>query len=177
MKRYVTKDTLAIAKDHIKTKGRIRLTKNYTKYANCYTYALNLNLPIYTNIGDICDKYDPHYGLDDFEELFIEDCNALDIDVCKVSPTHELSEEDSWLVSLYGTDYFTRDGIKYSDFHFVKKSRRSNWSGKVMGEKPTYIDGRGKRFNDASDALFGIYDDNKNVVYYNYIGTYKLSKR
>lgn len=53
MTRRITSDLLNLAKEHIILNKRMKMTKDYVKYANCYTYALNIDLPMFINIGDI----------------------------------------------------------------------------------------------------------------------------
>ncbi len=156
---------------------KIEMDDKYIRFANCYTYALNMDIPTDTNIGDISWQYNSNYNYKDFERLFIDDCNTLDISVKKVEPDCNLLNENEWLVVLYGTDYYIKNKCKTSDFHLIKKNYSEKWSGKYLHEMPHYKDDNNDTLDNVKDALFAILDDEENVVLYNYIGTYKLIKK
>lgn len=176
MKLEVNKEMLALTKKHIVLDRKIKMKKAYIKNANCYTYALNIDLPMYINIGDLSNKYKEDVHFKEFENLFTYDCKALGLEIEKVSKDYLLSNENEWLVALFGTDYYTDlDFNHMCDFHFIKKNYNTKWSAKYFDEKPRYKDDSGRSFVDVEKAVFGTYDYNKNVIKYNYIGTYKLT--
>ena len=172
----IDKFMLEKIKRNIRLKEVKHIGNYFNDFQNCYAYALNIDLPMNINIGDISDAYDPDYGIGDFEKLFIKDCETLDINVEKVDAKYELSEENSWLVALYGTDYYMRYYTMKSDFHFVKKNYKSKWKSKFINEKPKYKDALSKKIINPETALFAIKDDEDNIVKYKYIGTYKLTR-
>ena len=152
-------------------------TGNYfNDYQNNYAYALNIDLPLYIDIGDISHNYNPNYGLEDYERILIEDCKTLSIDINKVDSEYELDSENSWLIALYITDYYKYFSFRQSTPILIKKNYKSKWSIKNLNEKPRYKDDCGIKINNPINASFSTKDDDGNIIKYKYIGTYKLTK-
>ena len=161
-------------KQRILINQEIELTDEYVDEANCYTYALNVNLPIRISVGDISGENDDSIPSKDFEHLFIDDCTMLDIDVKKVSKHYKIAKDNEWLVALFVTDFFDFYNRRFCDFHFIKKNYNSEWVNKYSGRYPKYTDACGKELKDIENMTFATKDSHGNLVYYDYVGTYRL---
>lgn len=171
------KKTLELMKNNIIIKKEPWV--NYL-YTNCYSYALNLDIPYYAynswkenqinpyNVGTISDKLKMIQTNDELYDAFMSDCKLLNIEVLEVDPEYNKLLDDEWLVALYN-----QIGYDISDFHFIKKDCYRNWFGKdgytfnISNEdhfENVIINPKKAKFGDAQDGL------------YEYIGTYKLKK-
>ena len=84
MTKKIDRFMLEKLKENIVLKDVKHRGNYFSDFQNCYTYALNIDLPIWLNIGDISDNYNPDYGFDDFD---LPDINDEEI------PEHLLGEE------------------------------------------------------------------------------------